>query len=251
MKCIAIMQPYLFPYLGYYQLAASVDRFVFYDDVMFIKQGYINRNCILMNGIKTPFSLPIKDQSSYRAINLHIAIPPFDGALNSIMQAYKKAPHFEEIWPIVKEVLSGYETNIARLAERSVRIVFEYLDMPFDAVSSSSIARHQHLKAQDRVLSLCEYLGASNYVNAIGGTYLYDETAFSKRGIKLLFHRMREINYPQGNHPFVANLSIIDVLMHNAPDKVKRLLKEYDHISKQQALSLRPLNVSSKSFSGI
>ena len=66
---LAIMQPYLFPYIGYYQLINSVDKFIIYDDVNFIKQGWLNRNSILVNGKRNLFTVPLENQSSFTKIN--------------------------------------------------------------------------------------------------------------------------------------------------------------------------------------
>lgn len=232
---VAIMQPYLFPYLGYYQLAAAVDRWVFYDDAMFIKQGFINRNSILVNGAAYRFSVPIRDQSSFRMINGHNAIPPFDRILTTISKAYAKAPGFSRIFPIVASVLDGRETNIARMAGASLHAVFDYLGISIQSSWSSAIPGHQHLKGQDRVLAICKTLGASEYVNTIGGVELYDEATFATRGIRLRFHKMRPVSYLQGDFLFVPNLSMIDVLMQNDPERVISLLSEYDLINQATA----------------
>lgn len=231
------MQPYLFPYLGYYQLAAAVDQWVFYDDVMFIKKGYIHRNSLLVNGARYRFSIPISNPSQFRAINEHHAIPPFDGILRTIAQAYAKAHGFSRIFPMIRSILDGGETNIARMAGASLHAVFDYLGIPLRASWSSSILGHQHLKGQDRILAICKTLEASEYVNPIGGVGLYDEDAFTAHGIRLRFHRMRPVSYRQGDLPFVPNLSIIDVLMHNDPDEVLHLLHEYDLVDQATARS--------------
>jgi hypothetical protein len=225
------MQPYLFPYLGYYQLAASVDRWVFADDYMFIKKGYIHRNYILFNGNVYRFIIPIKDKSQSRMINEHHAIPPFNKILRTIAQAYEKAPCFSRVFPMVASVLDGRETSIARMAGASLHAVFDYLGISIQVSWSSAIRGHQHLKGQDRTLAICKILGATEFVNPIGGSELYDEAAFATRGIRLRFHRMRPVSYRQGYFPFVPNLSMIDVLMHNDPDRVKSLLHECDQVT--------------------
>ena len=66
---LAIMQPYLFPYLGYFQLIAAVDKFVFYDDVNFIKNGWINRNRLLISGKVNYITIPLSGASSFLKIN--------------------------------------------------------------------------------------------------------------------------------------------------------------------------------------
>ena len=66
---VAIMQPYLFPYIGYWQLIHAVDTFVIFDDVNYIKKGYINRNNILVNGQKQTFTLELMSASQNKLIN--------------------------------------------------------------------------------------------------------------------------------------------------------------------------------------
>ena len=62
---LAIMQPYFFPYIGYFQLIKSVDEFVIYDNIQYTKKGWINRNRILVNGTDYLISLPLKKDSDY------------------------------------------------------------------------------------------------------------------------------------------------------------------------------------------
>src|SRR5688572_18113469 len=66
---LAIMQPYFFPYLGYFQLIYASDKFVFYDDVNYIKSGWINRNRLLLNGEAKYFTVPLSGASSYSKIS--------------------------------------------------------------------------------------------------------------------------------------------------------------------------------------
>ena len=179
-------------------------------------------------------------------INEHHAIPPFHKILRLIAQAYAKAPCFSRVFPMVASVLDGRETNIARIAGNSLHAVLDYLGISIQASWSSDIRGHQHLKGQDRILAICETLGASEYVNPIGGVELYDEAAFTTRGIRLLFHRMRPVSYPQGDSPFVPNLSMIDVLMHNDPGRVISLLRECDLVD--QATARSQLSTPSEMF---
>ncbi|MDR6194877.1 WbqC family protein [Siphonobacter sp. SORGH_AS_0500] len=99
---LAIMQPYLFPYIGYFQLLNAVDKFVIYDDVAFINRGWINRNSILNNGKAQLFTVPLKEASQNKLIH-EISIDTDqkwrDKLLKTIQQNYKKAPHFAAVFP--------------------------------------------------------------------------------------------------------------------------------------------------------
>lgn len=227
-KHIAIMQPYLFPYLGYYQLVHHVETFVFLDDVTFIKQGYIHRNTIRLDGKPHRFALPVKNQSSYRLINDHYFL---DGSMliDLVALAYKNAPHYSRVMPLVAEVIDQSERNVAKLAARSVSIVFEYLGLDRRILFSSEINKNNTLKAQERVINICQVLGAQRYTNSIGGISLYSRSDFSTAGIVLEFIRIRnEMIYQTQNYPYLPGLSMIDVLMICPHDQVLTLLEMYD-----------------------
>lgn len=98
---VGVMQPYLFPYLGYFQLVHHCDKFVFYDDVNYIKGGYVNRNNILCNSKKQLFTLPVEKASSFKKINeLSFQRNP-KKIIRTIEQAYSKSTYFDEVMPLV------------------------------------------------------------------------------------------------------------------------------------------------------
>ena len=186
------MQPYLFPYLGYFQLISAVDKFVVYDDVTFIKQGWVNRNYILLNGAKYLFTFPVKSISSNVLISETIVSKtPFNWQyklLQTINQAYKKAPFFEDVFPIVELIiLESTDKSIANIATESIEAVMKYLSIQTDVQVSSSIYENDHLKRVDRVIDICTKENAITYVNAIGGQELYKQEAFSKSAMNLCF----------------------------------------------------------------
>jgi hypothetical protein len=227
---IAIMQPYLFPYLGYYQLVHHVETFVFLDDVTFIKQGYINRNNIRLDGNPHRFTLPVKNQSSYRLINNHY----FHGGtkvIDLITTAYKKAVYYSQVMPLVAEVICHSDRNVASLTARSISIVFEYLGIKQHFLLSSEIPKDNTLKAQERVINICQVLGAQRYTNSIGGMKLYSREAFGAAGVILEFLRMRgEATYQTKDYPYLPGLSMIDVLMTCDKDDIITMLGMYDVI---------------------
>lgn len=232
---LAIMQPYLFPYIGYFQLIHAVDRFVFYDDVNFIKQGWINRNNLLINGKKFLFSLPVENISSFKIIKeIRISERAFHKAkaklLRTIEYSYKKARFFDNVFPMVTKVLNKDYEYIADYAKESILNTMSYLGIETDMVMSSSIYKNDHLSAADRVMDICEKERATMYINPVGGQQLYDRTIFGDRGLALRFIKTGEIVYPQTGNKFVPDLSIIDVIMHNSKDESAGLLKKYSLI---------------------
>jgi len=223
------MQPYFFPYIGYFQLIDSVDLFVVYDDVNYIKKGWINRNNIQVNQQPHLFSIPLQSVSQNKLIN-EIAI---DGnpvwkttLLKTIAQSYKKAPFFDTVFPLVEDIIGNDEPNLALYCSNSLQKVCDYLQIKTRFATSSEIEKDNTLKGQDKILELCRKLGATTYINAIGGIELYDKAVFFEAGIGLHFLKTSPVSYRQLNDEFLPWLSIIDVLMFNSVAQTKALLQQ-------------------------
>jgi hypothetical protein len=229
----AIMQPYFFPYIGYFQLLNAVDTFVVYDDVNFIKKGWINRNTILVNEKHYLFTVALKSASQNKLIN-EIALDDNSGwktaLLKTIHLAYGKAPFFAQVFPLIQDIIGQQETNLSKLIVYSLQKIGGYLSIETKMIISSEIEKNNSLKGQDKIIEICKKLDATHYINAIGGMALYDKTAFSDQNIILQFMQSNAIVYPQFKNAFVPHLSIIDVLMFNAPEQVKPLLDQYELI---------------------
>ena len=224
---IAIMQPYFFPYIGYWQLINSVDIFIIYDDVNFIKRGYINRNNILINNVKHLFTLALIKSSQNKKINEILIGENNKKILRTIEQSYLKAPFFHDIFPIIEDVFSNKEKDLSKFLGNSLQIFSKYLDINTKFEYSSMIENDKSLQAQDRLIEISKILNATDYINAIGGEQLYDKNAFSDAGINLSFIQTELINYKQFNNKFIPNLSIIDVIMFNSKEDIKEMLKKY------------------------
>ena len=224
---IAVMQPYFFPYIGYWQLINSVDIFIIYDDVNFIKRGYINRNNILINNVKHLFTLALIKSSQNKKINEILIGENNKKILRTIEQSYLKAPFFHDIFPIIEDIFSNKEKDLSKFLGNSLQIFSKYLDINTKFEYSSMIMNDKSLQAQDRLIEISKILNATDYINAIGGEQLYDKNAFSDAGINLSFIQTELINYKQFNNKFIPNLSIIDVMMFNRKEDIKEMLKNY------------------------
>lgn len=227
---VAIMQPYLFPYLGYYQLVSRVKTFVYLDDVNFIKKGYINRNYIRLNNKPYRFTLPIINASQNRSINKHYFLDYEGKMLDFISHSYKKAPNFFQVMPIITNIFTQTDRNVAKLAARSIEGVFNYLGLNRHFLFSSEIPKNNELYSQDRIIDICKILGAQRYTNAIGGLNLYNREEFKLAGIELEFIRKGNLTYKASGYPFIPNLSIIDALMICSTNEIHNLLENYDVI---------------------
>lgn len=224
------MQPYLFPYIGYFQLINAVDMFVIYDDVNFIKQGWINRNKILLNGKEFLFTLKIDGASSYKKIN-EISVGKYNHKLlKTIEQGYKLAPYYHSVYPIIEMIILQKDLNLARYVSYSIKLIAEYLKLSTEFIFSSNIEKNNQLKSQEKVIEICRLLKADQYYNSIGGQELYSRQAFSKENINLRFLRTKAISYRQFDNNFVQGLSLIDVMMFNSVEEIKLILDEYELI---------------------
>ncbi|KFF67902.1 hypothetical protein IW00_08345 [Pectobacterium brasiliense] len=227
------MQPYFFPYIGYFQLMAEVDVFVVYDNIKYTKKGWINRNRILLNGKDSTFSLPLKKDSDFLDVKDRVLSETFnrDDLINKIRGAYRRAPYFKNVFPLLENIINYRDDNLFNYILYSLGSVKEYLGLTCDIKVSSSINIDHSLKSQDKVLAFGNALGAKSYSNPPGGISLYSQEAFSLHGMTLNFIQPNNIIYKQFDEPFVAWLSIIDVMMFNSSDEVLHLItNEYELI---------------------
>ena len=220
------MQPYFLPYIGYFQLIGSVDVFVVYDNIKYTKKGWINRNRMLKNGQDAMFSLPLRKGSDFLDVRERELAVDFDRdkLLDQFKGAYANAPHFSATFPLLERIVRCQAQNLSQYVRHSIACVCGHLGLTTELRTSSDIAIRHELKSQEKVLALCQAIGADIYINAIGGTELYSKDEFRARGIELKFIRSRPIEYPQFGGEFVPWLSIVDVMMFNAPDAIRKYL---------------------------
>ena len=225
---LGIMQPYFFPYLGYWQLLANVDKYVVYDDVTYIKGGWINRNNFLINGQKNLLTMQLEKASSYTLIKDIAIKDDFVKFLKTIEMGYKKAPFFEDSFRLLKDICQCPDTKLGQFLFHSHIKICEYLGIDTELILSSSFEKHTELKGKDKVISICKQLGADEYINAIGGQELYDKKEFAENGIRLNFLQANLREYMQLKNEFVAGLSIIDIMMFNSKEEIKEMLNDFN-----------------------
>lgn len=228
---IGIMQPYFFPYLGYWQLMNAVDKYVIYDDVNYIKRGWINKNNILINGEAKNINIILSKVSQFKHINEILIINDdiYKKKLyTKIKMAYSKAPYYTTIMPILEKIIFQGENNLAKYLANSFKLINKYLDIDTELIMSSEIKKDNSLKGEEKIINICQILGGTDYYNSIGGIDLYNKNKFSSKNIKLSFLKMDEsIVYKQFNNSFVSNLSIIDIMMFNSKIECKKLLLKF------------------------
>lgn len=224
---LAIMQPYFMPYLGYFQAIAAVDKYVVYDDVQYIKGGWINRNNLIICGQKKMFTIIQDGASPNKLINEISFKDNFKGFLMTVKCNYSKAPFFSEVYPLIESICNYPKKGLGDFIYNSFVEICNFLDVKTELILSSSFKKDTTLKAEEKVMHICKLLGADTYINAIGGQELYSKEEFKQNGIDLYFIKMDNVEYKQFSNKFIPNLSIIDVLMHNGKEGTKDLLNKY------------------------
>jgi predicted methyltransferase len=229
---LAIMQPYAFPYIGYFQLINVVDKFILLDDVNYIMRGWINRNVILVNGKDFLFSIPLKKASQNKLIfECEIKESNWKEKLQKTIEfSYKKAPFYSDCFEVISTILSSTENNLSKWLSFQINVICNYLDINTEIVESSRLYNTQNLKAQDKIMDICIQEGADTYYNAIGGKNFYDKNDFNNKNIELHFLRTQPVTYMQFSSDFKPLLSIIDVMMFNSSSTINNMLKQYEII---------------------
>lgn len=229
---VGIMQPYLFPYIGYFQLINAVDKFVIHDDVQYIKGGWINRNRIQINDRDYLFTFSLKKDSSLKNINTRFLSDQFIKEkahfLRIIQNNYKKAPYFKEVYDLLSSILDHNDLNISSFIVNSLKQICEYLEIKTPIYISSKLKKNNELKGQDRVIDICKTFKTTTYINPIGGKILYSKDVFKKNKMALYFLQTKDIIYEHNDQPFIPNLSIVDVMMFNSKEEIIKMLRLYN-----------------------
>lgn len=252
MNSIAIMQPYLFPYVGYFQLIHSVNVFLLYDNLDYIKDGWINRNRLLAVK-KWPFyfTIPVanKNISKKKIRDIRIKDKVWkEKLLTSINVNYKRSQYFKDVFPVVEKIINSNTDSLSRLNKISVSDISKFLnidtniliDSDFDWLEdklnreSSDLLRafpHIVLKKASakliRPIEICRTMNVKTLINPIGGRDLYPKEEFRQNNLDVKFLKMKEIRYQQSSMRFFPRLSIIDVLMNCGKNGTFELLEEY------------------------
>ena len=228
---LAIMQPYFFPYIGYFQLINAVDEFVVYDNIKYTKKGWINRNRILVDGKDSYLTIPIKKDSDYLDVKDRYLAESWlfekNKILNRVSASYRKAPYFPMVFPVIEECILFEERNLFKFILHTLYQVVKYLKIVTPLLTSSSIVINHELKAENKVIAICKARNAEEYLNPIGGVGLYTKEYFKKEGIDLNFLKTNDFAYKQFNNDFVPLLSIIDVMMFNSKKEITDYLNSF------------------------
>lgn len=231
-KPIAVMQPYFLPYLGYFQLIHAVSTFVLFDDVTFIKKGWINRNRILTLQGEHMFSIPMLKASQNKLICDHkiFDISSFAEHFTKLIESnYKSAPYYNQGIEIVRKILDNLSSDLTDTCHHSIDVICQALDLECQIIRSSDLDNDKTLKAENKVADIVQLLNGKTYVNLPSGREIYHADYFQSKGLTLKFIQPKEPEpYSQIIPGFIPNLSIIDLLMSASANKIKAWITHYD-----------------------
>jgi hypothetical protein len=230
---VAIMQPYFFPYIGYFQLMYASDRFILMDDVQYIRHGWINRNRILMQDGLQYIILPLVKHAANTLIrNIEIVDAGLykEKIIRQLDYYRKKAPYFKTVQALLANCLSTGEKNITRMNAHCLKAVCDYTGIHYrvEIASEMNFDYSDVKETADWAICMSKQLSADEYVNAPGGKTLYDQSIFDKNDIQLRFLEPVIREYDQRRNGFQPSLSIIDVMMFNSPAEIKSMLGDYE-----------------------
>jgi len=211
------MQPYFYPYLGYFHLANAVDVLVLTDNYKFTKQSWINRNRIINEKRIEYLSIPLMRSTDASRINEKIIAREFkpQDIRNKLYNSYHSSPNFEGICEVLdsEKFLPG--SNFFEVLETSLKVTLRYLGIQTKIMRTSDFQFPDFFKGTDKILHMCSELNASEYSNLSGGKGLYSFTDFKSAGVKLSFVQSSFTEYQQNSESFIPGLSIIDIIARN------------------------------------
>ncbi|WP_170329104.1 WbqC family protein [Ruegeria arenilitoris] len=230
---LAVMQPYVFPYIGYFNLMKCASHFVLYDDVNFIMRGWVNRNRILSNGNPVTFSIPLSKSSQNSIIN-EVNVANLDNFKRkfgrTLEHSYAKAKYYDVGMEYVDRVLGSKKGTISGMAKLSITCAADMLGIDCKIhESSKDFSDTKGMERSERLICIAKRLKCNSYVNAAGGSSLYDKGHFKEHGIELKFINPNFVRYKQvGSKEFVPALSVIDLIMNQSIDEIRSHLKSYE-----------------------
>jgi hypothetical protein len=229
------MQPYFFPYLGYFQLMQAVEKFVVYDDVNYIVRGWLNRNRILVNGKDLMVTLPLRGASQNLKINEIERVKDqkqISKMSRSLRMAYGKSPYFESVHDLFLRIMNSEITNLGAFLSLQLQMIAKHIGIKTLIIETSAHYGNQGLNREERLIDICKKENSAHYINAMGGMELYSKERFRLLDIKLNFLKPQLNPYPQQmlSCDFVAGLSILDIMMNNSIKEISNHLNSYELI---------------------
>lgn len=231
---IGIMQPYFFPYLGYFSLIKHTDSWIVFDAVQYIDRGYMNRNRIIHpDKPETMYiTVPVTAHRDTRIPDVRIdASQPYAARiLGQLTASYqKRAPHFRAVYALVEECLAAERESLRDLNVLCLKRTCEYLGVPLNLriFSEMNLAIEPVREPDEWALHICKALGEKDYCNPPGAMEMFDRKKYEDAGVSIRFLRFEPVPYPQRKPRFFESLSVLDAMMFCTPAEVSSMLDSY------------------------
>jgi hypothetical protein len=227
---LGIMQPYFFPYLGYFDLINCTDHWIVFDTAQYIRHGWVNRNRILHPTKGWQYIIVPLQKHALRTSIEEVCISEASQwrtkIIGQLAHYQKRAPYFRQVMGLVEECLEQKENRLSMLNVKILERVCDYLDLKFSYqfFSEMKLDLPTVNAPGDWALHISQALGASEYVNPPGGENILDRQAFASAGIQLTIRDFPPMVYSCRGYEYEPNLSIIDALMWNTPEDIKAYL---------------------------
>lgn len=220
MTTVAIMQPTYLPWMGYFDLIDSCDTFVFLDCVQFDKRSWQQRNRIKSAGGELLLTVPVlvKNRREQKIRDAQIDRTRGFAAqhLSSLRHAYSKAPHYAPHADALAAILGKDHLLLADLNIELIEFLSAALGVRTGTLRSSTLPA-QGSKVE-RLLSICEELGADHYLSAAGSrAYIEQNNLFLKHGMRVTYQEYAHPVYRQEHGEFLSHLSVVDLLFNEGP----------------------------------
>jgi hypothetical protein len=232
------MQPYFFPYLGYFALIYHTDQWVVFDSSQYTPKSWINRNRVLnLHKDWSYISIPIEKSSQSKRINeikVKSATSSRNRIINQILEYKNKAPYFPQVLNLIENIFQEFNTSsLVDLNTISIKYTCEYLGIPYRDIifSQSGLVLPEINHPGSWALEIASALGATHYLNPVGGKSLFKDTEFNQRGIKLEFLETHKYSYSTYPFKFADDLSVIDVMMWNSAEEIRSILNNFSIVS--------------------
>ena len=223
---IVVLQPGYLPWLGFFDQMARCDRFVVYDDVLYDKNGWRNRNRVKTNAGVQWVTVPVllgehAQQPLIKDVRIDNRSRWGKKHLETIRQAYGRAPHVEPLFGRLSDVLTAPWEYLVDLDLAVVGVLREALGLETPMVRSSELGIEG--ERVERLVALCRHFGADAYLSGNAAQSYLDEDAFDRAGMKVYWQDYEHPVYPQFHGEFVPYLSVVDLLFQCGPDSLALL----------------------------
>lgn len=239
---VGMQQPYLFPYLGYWQMVNAVDTFVIGDMSHMIQNGWVHQNRVLLR-YAAPFTFRLNlahKQSAYMRPLCEVEIDNSQknkwntNIHRTLTDNYRKAPYYDETMALILPLIDNTETNLSDYLAHQIQAIADHLDMTTKIVRGKDVLTKEEydLPVMEKIQLLRDRLGFDTWLSLSNGAHYYTKEMMAEIGIDIRFHQFDStITYPQvgvkKGEPHIPYLSIIDVLMNCGKEGTKALLDKY------------------------